>query len=141
MPPKLETEEQFLGYSEAAFGSDREKDGKEEGGGGGGGGGNHTGLVDLIANEICPPVYNGSNALYVDIREREALPPSEALINCNAYALNAPFASAKDADDELSYAYLSDVPPASHGQDLPYTFYAPGQSAECGLNATVAEVL
>lgn len=108
----------------AAVGSDGEKEGKEEGGGG-----NHTGLVDLIANEIYPPVYSGSNALDADVRERAALLlSSEGLINCNAYAaLNAAFASAKDADDELSYAYLFDVPPASHGQDLPYTFHVPGQ--------------
>ncbi|KAF4545316.1 Lipase 1 [Lasiodiplodia theobromae] len=128
VPPKLETEEeQFVGvgYLKAAFGSDGEEEGKEKGGGGG----NDTGLVDLVADEICPPVYNGSNALDAYIREQAALLLSrEVLIDCNAYAaLNDAFASAKDADDELSYAYLFDVPPASHGRDLPYTFYVPGQ--------------
>ncbi|KAK0618704.1 hypothetical protein DIS24_g11601 [Lasiodiplodia hormozganensis] len=127
VPPKLETEEeQFVGvgYLKAAFGSDGEEEGKEKGGGG-----NDTGLVDLVADEIYPPVYNGSNALYADVREPAALLlSSEVLIDCNAYAaLNAAFASAKDADDELACAYLFDVLPTSNGQDLPYIFDVPGQ--------------
>ncbi|KAL1641763.1 hypothetical protein SLS58_005802 [Diplodia intermedia] len=160
VPPGLQTDAQFEAFVRAALDGGGEDDGDDAGrrgrrrmrgsGPGRGNGAAAADPVDYIVKELYPPVYNGSGALYADVRERAALLLSESLFTCNAFALNSVFAAAGRgaAKDVASYAYLFAVPPAVHGQVVPYTFYVPGQAQDAygakdygTFNATVAGVL
>jgi carboxylesterase type B len=60
---------------------------------------------------------------------------SEFSFNCNANFFDR-------ALNNQTFAYLFSVPPALHGQDVPYTFYnAAGKPTKEVVNATVAYVL
>ena len=73
------------------------------------------GRQDYIANTLYPPVYDGTYG-YTDPVIRGDFIVSEALFQCNAEYLARAFGSS-------AWSYLFSVPPALHGDDIPYTFY------------------
>jgi carboxylesterase type B len=93
-------------------------------------------LSAYVADVLYPPVFNGSQP-YTNNLERAILLNSEILITCNTFYLDTAF-------HNETYAYLFDVPPGTHGEDLTYTFYTgPFGVTDNSLsfNSTVAEVL
>jgi carboxylesterase type B len=89
------------------------------------------GRQDYIANTLYPPVYDGTYG-YTDPVIRGDYIVSEALFQCNAEYLAQAFGSS-------AWAYLFSVPPALHGDDIPYTFYE-GPAAAV-LNDTLALIM
>lgn len=72
--------------------------------------------VDYITEELYPEVYDGSYG-YKDAFTRTALLISETGFNCYTRAMM----KAKQGE---GYSYLFTIPPAIHGQDVPYSkFY------------------
>ncbi|KAF2136678.1 uncharacterized protein K452DRAFT_237078 [Aplosporella prunicola CBS 121167] len=95
-------------------------------------------IIDYIVNTLYPAVFDGSYG-YRDEIQRAALTLAEAGFTCNAAALDWAF-------DNQTYAYLFAIPPAIHGQDVPYTYYTPGGPAAASFvpldtNVTVAHAL
>jgi carboxylesterase type B len=90
--------------------------------------------ISYITSVLYPPVFNGSYG-YTTAIERTALVISDFLVACNANALASTLSPA--------YAYLFNVPPGLHGEDVPYTFFNGDTStSDEGLpvNGTVAQV-
>ena len=73
------------------------------------------GREDYIANTLYPAVYDGTYG-YTDPIARGVYLVSEALFQCNAEYLAQAYKSS-------AYAYLFSIPPALHGDDVPYTFF------------------
>lgn len=69
--------------------------------------------IDYILTEVYPPA--GSTTPYHDEHDRLALLFSELVFVCNARYLGTAFNNA-------TWNYRFQVPPAYHGDDLPYTF-------------------
>lgn len=88
-------------------------------------------VVHELTQVLYPPIYNGSYG-YTNPVDRVAMVIAESAFTCNTDYLNRAFHS-------QTYAYLFDVPPATHGMDVPYTFYD-GHSSKLA-NATIALVL
>ncbi len=88
-------------------------------------------VLDYISTVLYPPIFNGSTP-YTDQLGRAAFTLSEASFTCNTNFLNRAY-------DNNTFAYQFSVPPALHGQDVPYTFYN-GPSPAVG-NDTVAVAL
>ncbi|KAI4183193.1 MAG: hypothetical protein LQ348_004719, partial [Seirophora lacunosa] len=70
--------------------------------------------ADYIDNVLYPPPSNST--LYKDNIGRNALSISESSFICNTLYLDRAFGN-------QTYAYQFSVPPALHGQDIPYTFF------------------
>ena len=77
-------------------------------------------VLDHIANVIYPPIFNGSMP-YVDQTGRAALTVSEGTFVANTFAMNRAYGN-------KTFAYLFDIFPALHVQDVEYTFYNPDVS-------------
>lgn len=92
-----------------------------------------NGTLSYIQNTLYPPVYDGSLP-YTSIIGRASLLASELSFTCNAVYMDY-------ASGNTSYAYIFDVPPSYHGQDIPFTFYNGGGRSATILNATVAVAL
>ncbi|KAI9861152.1 MAG: hypothetical protein M1824_002650 [Vezdaea acicularis] len=95
-------------------------------------------VLSYIENTLYPPSFNGSFG-YKDQISRTALLLGDIGIVCNTLYLLDAFAAIAP-----SYAYLFAAPPALHGQDVAYTYYAaPGQLDSIGfpVNATIAVTL
>lgn len=88
-------------------------------------------VVNYISNVLYPPVFDGSLG-YKDNIGRAALTLSESVFTCNTYYLDKAYGN-------NTFAYQFSVPPALHGQDVPYTYYN-GPSAAV-MNDTVAVAL
>ncbi|KAL8820035.1 MAG: hypothetical protein Q9191_007602 [Dirinaria sp. TL-2023a] len=85
-----------------------------------------------VTQELYPPVFDGSQG-YTTQAERNNLTIADANLVCNTRYMNqANFL-------RPTYAYEWSVPPAVHGNDLPYTFYDFGEVS--GVNTTVAKIL
>lgn len=90
------------------------------------------GLQEYIIKELYPAHYDGSNG-YKTIKERLGLLISEAFIGCSAFELaNA------TAHGYGSFGYMFAVPPGLHGQDIAYSFFAPGKESPNVENVPVA---
>jgi carboxylesterase type B len=93
-------------------------------------------LIEYVESKLYPPIFDGSQP-YTNNLERAILLNSEVLISCNTFYLDKAFKN-------RTYAYLFAVPPATHGSDLPYTFYTgafdPSYNSPT-FNETVAETL
>ena len=88
-------------------------------------------VVNYISETLYPEVYNGTYP-YTDAKGRNILSSAEASFTCNTYFLNRAFAN-------QTYAYRFSIPPAFHGEDVPYTYYnGPSQSV---INDTIALAL
>jgi len=74
--------------------------------------------LNYILTVLYPPVYDGSYG-YTDPIGRAALATSESIFVCNTFYLDKAF-------DNQTYAYKFVIPPALHGEDVPYTFYNDG---------------
>jgi len=89
--------------------------------------------LSYIENTLYPADYSGTYG-YRDLISRVALVATEVIFTCNAVYMDY-------ASQNTSYAYLFDVPPSYHGQDIPFTFYNNGGNSATILNATVAVAL
>ena len=88
-------------------------------------------VASYIENVLYPPIFNGSYG-YTDNIGRTALTTSEGLFTCNTNYLDRAYGN-------KTYSYQFSIPPALHGQDIPYTFFnGPNPSV---LNNTVAVAL
>ncbi|KAG9239279.1 prolyl oligopeptidase-like protein [Amylocarpus encephaloides] len=91
--------------------------------------------ISHIANELYPPLFNGSEPYSTQI-QRTALTVADISFTCNAYWLRSYLTK--------SYGYLFSVPPGFHGQDIAYTYFNGDTStlnAGASVNATVAMTL
>lgn len=95
--------------------------------------------ISHIANDLYPPVFDGSMG-YIDQVGRAALTMAEGTFVCNAFALNRAYGNHS--------AYLFDVFPGLHAQDVQHTFYNPDVAypglpmlTMWGDNQTVAYVM
>jgi carboxylesterase type B len=96
----------------------------------------NSSLIEYVTNTLYPPIFNGSQQ-YTSNLERAILLNSDILITCNTFYLDTAFKN-------KTHAYLFAVPPALHGDDLPYTFYtgpfSPNYTSSA-FNETVAATL
>jgi carboxylesterase type B len=74
----------------------------------------NTSAISYITNVLYPPVYNGTYR-YTSAIQRTALAISDLLVGCNANIMAS--------TSSPGYGYLFSVPPALHGEDIPYTFF------------------
>ncbi|PNS17242.1 Secreted lipase [Sphaceloma murrayae] len=73
--------------------------------------------LDFILNDLYPPIFDGSQAQsYRDQIARSAAITAELAFICNTFYLDKAY-------DNQTYSYLFAVPPALHGQDVPYSYY------------------
>jgi carboxylesterase type B len=72
-------------------------------------------FTEATFRQLYPPVYDGTYG-YTNALIRADYIVSEALFQCNAEYLAKAFGSS-------AWSYLFSVPPALHGDDIPYTFY------------------
>lgn len=88
-------------------------------------------IVDYITNVLYPPVYDGTYP-YRNALDRAILTASESVFTCNTVYLD-------HAYNNRTFSYLFSVPPGTHGEDIPYTYYnGPSSSV---VNTTVALAL
>lgn len=90
-------------------------------------------VVNYIAGTLYPPVFNGSYP-YTSYFERAELTLAESAFTCNTYFLHRAVQGRSS-----TYGYRFSVPPAYHGQDVPYTYFN-GPSPRVA-NATIAEAM
>ncbi|MCJ1367175.1 hypothetical protein MMC16_006307 [Acarospora aff. strigata] len=88
-------------------------------------------VLNYVQNVLYPPIFDGSRG-YKDNVGRAALTLSESIFTCNTLYLNRAYGN-------NTYAYQFSVPPALHGQDVPYTYY--NGKTPAVLNETVAIAL
>ncbi|KAI9866603.1 MAG: hypothetical protein M1813_001155 [Trichoglossum hirsutum] len=72
-------------------------------------------IIDYISQTLYPEVYDGTQP-YRDARGRNLLSSAEASFTCNTFFLNRAFGN-------QTYAYRFSIPPAYHGEDVPYTYF------------------
>ncbi|KAI9806534.1 MAG: hypothetical protein M1833_003721 [Piccolia ochrophora] len=89
-------------------------------------------VIDTIAVDFYPPTFDGS-AGYTNQIQRTALYLSEAVFTCNTVYLAR-------ASRNTSHNYLFSVPPALHGQDIPYTYFN-NEANPAVLSADIAVAL
>jgi acetylcholinesterase len=90
-------------------------------------------IVDYIANDLYPPLFNGTSE-YTDQIRRIALTVTEAVFTCTTSALGRGYAKANGT----SYSYLFDDTMGLHGTDSPFVFY---NAETATLNQTKAYTL
>ncbi|KAF2100145.1 alpha/beta-hydrolase [Rhizodiscina lignyota] len=89
--------------------------------------------LDFVLDTLYPPVYDGSLG-YHDQIARVALQTSELSFTCNDNYLARAFKN-------RTYAYKFSMPPALHGQDVPYTFDNGGGTSSGVQSVTVAHIM
>lgn len=73
--------------------------------------------MKYITNTLYPPTFDGSQAQnYTNQIARADAITSELVFTCNTFYLDKAY-------NNQTYAYYFTVPPAIHGQDIPYTYY------------------
>ena len=87
-------------------------------------------VVYFLTQQLYPPVFDGTHG-YINETQRTSLALSDLVFTCNTFYLDTAFAN-------RTYAYLFSIPPALHGQDVPYTYYTGGPPTASVLNTTVA---
>jgi carboxylesterase type B len=86
-------------------------------------------LTSLVPN-ISSASQDAVRALYLDpasegsIHDRTVALISDIIFTCNAQVIASSYA----AHNNNAYRYIFAMPPAGHGQDVPYTFYSSGDS-------------
>lgn len=79
--------------------------------------------LGYIVDVLYPPIFNGSQAQgYTNQLARAVALISEVAFSCNTYYLDKAYPN-------QTYAYFFAVPPATHGQDIAYTFYNANDSS------------
>lgn len=85
--------------------------------------------LDYITNTLYPPIFDGSQAMnYTNQIGRAAALTSELAFTCNTFYLDKAFGN-------KTYSYYFAVPPAIHGEDIPYTYYNGNGSATSSVVA------
>ncbi|KAE9379793.1 alpha/beta-hydrolase [Stipitochalara longipes BDJ] len=115
-PPYIQTQDEFISAIQTIFPS------------------SNASTTSYITDVLYPPIYNGSYR-YTSAIGRTSVAISDFLVGCNANILATKL--------NPGYAYLFSVPPALHGEDVPYTFFNGDTStSDEGLpvNGTVAKV-
>ena len=72
-----------------------------------------------IATALYPEDYSGTTLPYTTPFQRAAFIETELIFTCNTFYMDTAY-------QNRTYAYQFSVPPALHGQDIPYTFYNGG---------------
>jgi carboxylesterase type B len=72
-------------------------------------------IVNYISEDLYPPIFNGTEP-YSNPYQRLVLASAEASFICNTRFLANAFSN-------RTWAYRFSIPPAVHGQDVPYTYY------------------
>ncbi|KAH0541691.1 hypothetical protein FGG08_003854 [Glutinoglossum americanum] len=91
-------------------------------------------VLQFIQTTLYPPIFDGSFG-YTNPTERLLVAIAEFAFTCNTNFFDR-------ALDNKTFAYMFSVPPALHGQDVPYTFYnGDGKPTDSVVNATVAFAL
>ncbi|KAI5249165.1 carboxylesterase family protein-like protein [Aureobasidium subglaciale] len=86
--------------------------------------------LKYITETLYPPIFDGSQAQnYTNQIGRVEAILSEAVFTCNAVWLNKAY-------NNETHAYLFNVPPSLHGQDIAYTYYNGNGSATAGTGGT-----
>ncbi|KAI5204271.1 carboxylesterase family protein-like protein [Aureobasidium subglaciale] len=86
--------------------------------------------LNYITETLYPPVFDGSQAQnYTNQIGRVEAILSEAIFTCNAVWLNKAY-------NNETHAYLFNVSPSLHGQDIAYTYYNGNGSATAGTGGT-----
>ncbi|KIW70144.1 hypothetical protein PV04_02444 [Phialophora macrospora] len=93
-----------------------------------------TSIVNYVAQDLHPPIFNGSYP-YTSFFERAELVLQESAFTCNTLFVQQAAGRALPG-----YAYRFSVPPAYHGQDVPYTYYN-AATAGPDVNATIATLM
>lgn len=88
-------------------------------------------VSQYIAQTLYPAVFNGSQP-YTSFFDRAELTLQESAFTCNTFYLQQALKGYKP-----SYGYRFSVPPAYHGEDVPYTYYNKA-TASPSVNATIA---
>lgn len=116
-PPTVQTQDEFIEAIEMLFPTA------------------NASTISYITEVLYPPVFNGSYG-YTSAIGRTALAVSDLLVGCNANIMASTLSPGS--------AYLFSVPPALHGEDIPYTFFNGDTSTtDEGLpvNGTVAKAM
>lgn len=91
-------------------------------------------VLTYVTNTLYPPVYNGTYG-YSNPIQRLALTLADVVFQCNTDYFNRAFLG-------QSFAYIFDIPPALHGEDISYTFYDPVRANSSSVeNSVVAFAL
>ncbi|KAI4752487.1 carboxylesterase family protein-like protein [Aureobasidium sp. EXF-3400] len=86
--------------------------------------------LKYITQVLYPPIFDGSQAQnYTNQIGRVEAILSEFSFTCNAVWLNKAY-------NNETHAYLFDVPPSLHGQDIAYTYYNGNGSTTAGTGGT-----
>ncbi|OJJ45549.1 hypothetical protein ASPZODRAFT_152607 [Penicilliopsis zonata CBS 506.65] len=89
---------------------------------------------NYITNVLYPANYSGLYGYNTTVG-RSALTIGDLVFSCNTDYLNRAYGND-------TYAYMFSIPPAIHGQDVPYTFYTPGVSSASDVESTyIADVM
>lgn len=74
-------------------------------------------ILRYIIRTLYPPIFDGSQAQnYTNQIARADALTSELIFTCNTFYLDTAY-------NNETYAYYFTVPPALHGQDIPYTYF------------------
>lgn len=103
---------------------------------------NFNGYLTSLVPNITSASQDAVRVLYLDpasegsIYDRTVALISDIIFTCNAQVIASSYA----AHNNNAYRYIFAVPPASHGQDVTFTFYSSGDSPSDYLvtNTTVA---
>ena len=99
-------------------------------------------VLRYISQTLYPSLQTDATSMailpYKDEVSRAAFTSAEAFFTCNTYYLTRAF-------HNRTYNYVFTVPPAIHGQDVPYTFYGTSSNISASIplptNQTVAVAL
>lgn len=89
--------------------------------------------IDYITKTLYPPVFDGTYG-YTNQFQRGSLIVAEGVFTCNTEYLSRAYGN-------TTYSYLFAVPPAIHGQDIPYTYFPGGAATSQVANVTIAVAL
>ncbi|KAK0908592.1 hypothetical protein LTR91_022925 [Friedmanniomyces endolithicus] len=74
-------------------------------------------ILEYITNVLYPPIFDGSQAMgYTNQIGRAAALVSELIFTCNTFYLDKAYGN-------KTFSSFFTVPPALHGEDIPYTYF------------------
>ncbi|EHK21879.1 uncharacterized protein TRIVIDRAFT_151632 [Trichoderma virens Gv29-8] len=91
-------------------------------------------VINYISDTLYPPLFNGTLP-YDDFFTRAQLSLAEAAFTCNTRYLQTAV-----REHFATYGYRFSIPPAYHGQDVPYTFFN-GPNDQFVSNETIANAM
>jgi cholinesterase len=87
--------------------------------------------LEFVSDNVYPAVFNGSEP-YTSFFDRAKLSLAEAAFTCNTYFLQTAFRTFSK-----TFGYRFSIPPAYHGEDVPYTYFN-GRPSPSVVNDTIA---